>query len=311
MIRLFFSGTPSLTALQKTTLGSMITRRLNSCHDDYLREAMLWGGIISREESVITEWMLDSGAFTAWSRGDVVTLNGVIERYERALNTMTKSSVKTWLINLDIIPGSRGVDPTMQQIEEAQHQSDENFEILKKRFGDCILPVFHQGEGSDRLNELRKQANYIGVSPRNDLPEKVRVEWSVQAHKLLGETRSHGLAATGDNMVRNVPWWSVDSASWLYTAAMGGIDILLDKKLGKISLSDRSPNLKFMGQHFDNMPEAHKEIVVARIEQMGLDLNKLKTTANERVFFCAIENQRWGDDGGYENKLKAETLFPL
>lgn len=308
--RLFFSGTPSLTSQQKYTLGSMIKRRLNSCHGDYMREAMLWGAVISQPESTIDEWMLDSGAFTAWSRGDDVTLDGVIERYDRVMATMTRTDVKVWLINLDVIPGSRGVDPTAQQLDDAMRQSDINFEILVKRYGPCVLPVFHQGESEARLEAVKQQATYIGVSPRNDLPEKVRVTWAAQVHTLLGKTRSHGLAATGDVMVRTVPWWSVDSASWLYTAAMGGITIMMNGKLVKLSMSDRSPNIKDLGEHFDTLPAVQRDMVVGKIAAAGLTVEGLRTSANQRVFFCAIENQRWADAVSCSGHVQ-ESLFAL
>src|SRR4030067_598727 len=286
-------------------------RRWNSCHGDYIREAMIWGKVRSEPESIIEEWMLDSGAFTAWSRGDVVSLDQVMESYDRALETMTNPKVKVWLINLDVIPGRRGIDPTTAEIDAAVRQSDINFSSLNKRYGDCILPVFHQGESEQRLHEVLQQSSYIGVSPRNDLGEPLRVSWSKQAHQLMGETgRSHGLSATRAGMTSQVPWWSVDSASWLYSAAMGSIDILIAGKLRTIAIPDRSPQMKNRDQHFDNLAPQQKEVVVAAIEELGFDLEGLATTANMRVAFCAVMNQRWADGVAYRAST-VHTLFPL
>jgi hypothetical protein len=308
-IRVFFSGTPSMTAGQKYQLGTLIKRRLNSCHGDYLREALLWGDIISRPESTIEEWMLDSGAFTAWSRGDTITLASVIQNYERALS-IQKKDIPVWLINLDVIPGKRGKDPSSEEIHHAMRQSDKNFLTLVNHFGHRVLPVFHQGESQSRLEEVRQQSNYIGISPRNDLPENARVRWSAQVHDSLGSTHSHGLAATGAAMLRQVPWWSVDSASWLYSAAMGGIDLLVEGKLVTIGMSTRNAGRYCLDAHFDTLSEQHRTVVLERIHQYGLSVDGLRETANERVFFCIRENQRWVDDLLCAPVLQ-ETLFPL
>jgi hypothetical protein len=310
MIRLFFSGTPSMTVDQKAIMGTHITRRLNSCHGDYIREALIWGKIISSHESTIEEWMLDSGAFTAWSRGDVVSLDHVMRCYDRAMETMTRSDVKVWLINLDVIPGRRGVDPTPAEIAAATRQSDINFEILHKRYGDIVLPVFHQGEPESRLREVLQQTRYIGVSPRNDLPEHLRVRWSDQVHQLMGDGRSHGLAATGAIMTKQVPWWSVDSASWLYSAAMGSIDILVGQKLLTVAISDQNPQRKERGKHFDTLPEQHQQLIVDAAASMNIDMRALITTANARVLFCGIMNQRWADQV-VPTAGRTMTLFDL
>lgn len=177
--------------------------------------------------------LLDSGAFTAWNKGEKTTVDDVKRKYSRFIELADGLFDEIWGINLDVIPGERGRDPTQAELDEAIRVSDINYEILTKEFGNIILPVFHQGESDARLAECVAQVdgkhNYICVSPRNDLAEGMRITWSRDAHGLLRDKwphiRTHGLATTGNKMVRTVPWYSGDSAAWVQHGGYGMIDI--------------------------------------------------------------------------------------
>lgn len=181
--------------------------------------------------------MLDSGAFTAWNKGEKTTVEDVKRKYHRFLEIAGDMFDEIWMVNLDVIPGERGRDPTSAELASALEVSDVNFAILEAEFGQRILPVFHQGEDNARLDEVVKQvrgkSDYICVSPRNDLAENLRVQWSREKHKYL-ETKwpgikTHGLATTGNVMVRTVPWYSGDSAAWVQHGGYGMIDIFHDE----------------------------------------------------------------------------------
>lgn len=177
--------------------------------------------------------LLDSGAFTAWNKGEKTTVEDVLGKYGRFMDAAGDLFDEVWMINLDVIPGERGRDPTAEELSEAVRVSDINFEILTREFGERILPVFHLGESSTRLTECVEQvlgkSNYICVSPRNDLPEGKRVEWSRDTHGEINRKwegiLTHGLATTGNKMVRTVPWYSGDSAAWVQHGGYGMIDI--------------------------------------------------------------------------------------
>lgn len=182
--------------------------------------------------------LLDSGAFTAWNKGEKTTVEDVKRKYSRFIELADGLFDEIWGINLDVIPGERGRDPTPQELDEAVRVSDINYEILTKTFGNIILPVFHQGESPERLAECVAQVDgkhdYICVSPRNDLAEGLRVNWSRDAHGMLTANwphiKTHGLATTGNRMVRNVPWYSGDSAAWVQHGGYGMIDIFHDEE---------------------------------------------------------------------------------
>ena len=181
--------------------------------------------------------LLDSGAFTAWNKGEVTTVDDVKRKYSKFIELAGDAFDEIWGVNLDVIPGEKGRDPTEDELKRAVEVSDINFEILVKEFGDIILPVYHQGESVERLAENVAQvdgkSNYICVSPRNDLAEGLRVKWSRDCHAELTRRwphiMTHGLATTGNKMVRTVPWYSGDSAAWVQHGGYGMIDIFHDE----------------------------------------------------------------------------------
>ena len=236
------SGTPTCDDLQHQENG-LNTHRLFSLHGPYLPNVLEWTRMTIKraDEDPTYKYprciMLDSGAFTAWNLGHETRLDDVRRAYDAFHETaggLGKYFDEIWMVNLDVIPGQKGVDPSPDEIASAIRQSDINFKILDDHYPGRILPVFHQGEDDARLvavGEMNERERYICVSPRNDVMESWRVRWSETCHLDLrekfgaGVIRTHGLATTGNDMIRKVPWYSGDSAAWVHHARFGMIDI--------------------------------------------------------------------------------------
>ena len=61
--------------------------------------------------------MLDSGAFSAWNKGRPHGIDRVRASYADFLNTAAQLGVgfdEVWLVNLDVIPGRRGVSASSE-----------------------------------------------------------------------------------------------------------------------------------------------------------------------------------------------------
>lgn len=229
--RFYHSGTPRNDKYQFLE-DSICEHRLFSLHGEYLKAVDKWAKALPRDRSVRPyprTILLDSGAFTAWNAGTPTTVEDVTKSYDQIIKQVDGKFDEIWCINLDVIPGERGRTATKDEILRAFEVSDINFEILTKRFGARIMPVFHQDEeehAPHRLRLVAEQAEYICLSPRNDLPEWERKDWSVMIHRDLHRMFpgkwTHGLATTGNNMIRDVPWFSVDSAAWVLHGGMAG-----------------------------------------------------------------------------------------
>lgn len=187
--------------------------------------------------------MLDSGAFTAWNSGGHVSLDQVKRVYADFLDRADGLFDEVWLINLDEIPGAGGREATPEEKARAMEVSDANLAALRAEFGDCVLPVFHQGESKDRFIEILQQSKgYICLSPQNGLPEDRRWRWTKLASSALYDlefdVRTHGLATTGNEMIRRALLYSGDSAAWRQHGGFGVVDLVTDRRKAaeKVSL---------------------------------------------------------------------------
>lgn len=285
--------------------------RLLSCYKSYVQYAEWWLSYSSALNKDITI-LFDSGAFTAWNKGSEVTLDQLCTIYYDLMMKNFTAHKNIWLINLDKIPGSPGRTADAAEMAECERISDYNYKVLVKEFGNRVLPVYHQGENKKRLDEVVSMSKYICVSPRNDLPENQRVTWSKEVHALLpADTQTHGLAATGIKMMTQVPWYSVDSASWLFAASNGSVSICLNGKLKLVAVSEKSTNRHTEEQHYSTMPRLTQLAIDKRFEKYGLTFEDLSKSYGKRMLVIIHETNYWLKHHHQFNLLKQETMFDL
>lgn len=294
-------------------LAAKIPYRLLSCFTSYVGFAKSWANFV-REENPNKEitLLLDSGAFTAWNKGVVMTLEDLLPVYYEFMMEFWGICKEIYLINLDKIPGSPGRTADNTEIEECLKVSDENYNILVKEFGNRVLPVFHQGESSRRLLELEQISNYLCISPRNDLPEKYRVSWSREVHGLLKkDTMTHGLATTGSLMMETVSWKSVDSATWMFIASTGSVTLNVKGKLKNIGISEKSSDRHTLGKHFRNLPSVTKKEISKIIESRGYSIEELETNDGARCAITMEEINDWVENNHEFKESHNQGLFDL
>lgn len=303
----FFSGSTALTRDLEQELAYIIKHRLCSCHAAYYKEALRWAEIINEADGHVEEYMLDSGAFTAWTKGHEVTLDDLSYKYEQVLNILNTESCQPWLINLDVIPGSFGIDPTPEMINDAIKQSDINFKLLTERFGNIVIPVYHQGEDKTRKLEVCDMGEYVCFSPRNDLPEWSRVRWSQEVHVGV-KNRTHGLATTGEKMMR-VPWHSVDSATWTISAGLGQVIVNLNGRLKSVSISQESPGRRTLDHHFDTLPDTMQEAISSCISSLGYTFEEAREKHTVRRMLTAKAIAAYMDQHVVKKTTVQQGLF--
>ena len=111
--------------------------------------------------------IIDSGAFSAWTKGEEVDLDKYIS-FCKELKESREGRENIYIVNLDVIPGSWGKRPTQEQREEAAEQGWKNMEYM---FSKGIIPihVFHQHEDFKWLDKITNEIEYLGISPANDV----------------------------------------------------------------------------------------------------------------------------------------------
>jgi hypothetical protein len=302
----------------------------------------------SRTGSYPRQIMLDSGAFTAWNRGKPVSLDQVREYYARFLQCSDGLFEQVWLINLDVI-----TDRTMTGDEKkaATERSDENFRALRSEFGDRVLPVFHQGEGKARLREVIEQADgYLCLSQTNKIPEDHRYRWTRLANYALrdlgSKARAHGLATTGNEMVREAGLFSGDSAAWVEHGKFGTVDLtqsthdvnklILLTRVGRNRGKSREirkgdPILRYRNyhisrerndfdrktstdlpdnvRHFSRLSDDEQRQVMDQVEGHGFPFVAAQWIERIRSLICMAELDRFASEAGQPLAEDAEPII--
>lgn len=229
--------------------------------------------------------LLDSGAFSAWNSGVSISIDDYIAFCQEHPDC-------NYYVNLDVIPGSRGKSISKLEIDEACKQSWNNYQIMCKELPkDKVIPVFHFAEDIDWLRRyIDDGSQYIGIgSGAKKSPARKR-EWLFRSsftrpsiEKIIRDSgvRTHGFGVTTVSIMRDFPWYSVDSTSWAIIAAMGNI-LIPRKRNGEwdyssnpiqINVSDRSPSIK-KDSHLSNLRNQTKEWLYEYLRQEGIGLGK-------------------------------------
>lgn len=285
-MKLFFSGTDSMGEDLWTRIVPQCPWRLLSVHDDYLKNALSWLSYIP-EAGADVEIMLDSGAFTAWTKGTPITVEGVVRAYAKIVEDYKPRVKALWLINLDVMPGAPGRVPSDEEITQALRGSDVNYEILVREFGPVVLPVYHQLEPVARLDEVvAMSGGYIGVSPRNDWSEAKRLPFVRKVHQIVGErAKTHGLGATGLTMMSAVPWHSTDSISWCLAAGLGQCVWWDGINMQKVDMSERDTEGALGATHWRFVHESVRASLTDRAAQYGFTTDVLREDHKARKAF--------------------------
>lgn len=188
--------------------------------------------------------MLDSGAFSVWTQGVSIDLNEYIA-FCRAHPGCS------YYVNLDVIPGRPGNKKTLTR-ESVEASCQTGWDNYKRMVAELpqhkVIHVFHQNDDIRWLEKyLEAGVPYIGISPANDRqtagrqsravlpgrsqPNTTKLQWLRSIKRLLFDgagrptCRTHGFAVTSYDLMQEMEWWSVDSASWKLAGAWGNIYI--------------------------------------------------------------------------------------
>lgn len=167
--------------------------------------------------------MLDSGAFSAWTKGKHIDLQEYIKYIK------SNSDVIDLFFNLDVIPGQKGQRVDTKEIEQAAQASFINYQIMRKS-GLHPIPVFHHGEDEKWLHKmLDAGADYIGIGGIVGRSTEIRRDWLDRVFTLLTDNsgrpivKIHGLGMSSFELLRRYPWTTCDATSWAMQAAYGSI----------------------------------------------------------------------------------------
>lgn len=175
------------------------------------------------------DMMLDSGAFTVWTKGIEIDLAEYIEWAKAYTAEVPRSRV----VNLDVLPGRPGREPSGEQRESAAKASMENADAIRAA-GLPVLEVYHWHESWDVLREIvarRRPGEVIGIGGlAGSGGGPAKREFLDSVFYLIKELSNgwgslvplHGFGiAPKSPLARRYPWYSIDASSWLAPARWG------------------------------------------------------------------------------------------
>ena len=216
-------------------------------------------------------FFLDSGAFSAMTQKAEIN----IDEYIQFIRDNGPSIAM--YANLDVIGDAVGTHKNLKYMEDK---------------GMKPLPVYHAGEPFSYLEEYVNGYDYIclgGAAGRLKTQEQVMrwldVLWDKYLTKDDGfaKIKVHGFGITSFPLLLRYPWESVDSTSWVQSAAYGNIFVprpdssgnySYDKPPFVVCVSDKSPSMKIVGQHYRTFTPAVQDYIRGYIEHMGLTIKE-------------------------------------
>lgn len=276
--------------------------------------------------------LLDSGAFSAWSKNEKIDIDSYIEFCQQ-----TRSSFEAFA-NLDVIPGRWGQIPSSEEVEQSATEGWMNFRYMVERGlpREKVVHVFHQGEDFKWLEKLVEyhekegsEIGYIGISPANDRTTEQKIYWLERCMPYItkpdgsARIKFHGFGVTAYEIMRRYPWYSVDSTTWMRMAAYGRIHVP-DKfkdfsKVDVIGVTDQSAlasNILFNKStptvHLGVMPKEYRKQLDEYLATFGVTAEQSRTDYKARLkialhYFKGVEEQI-NADGNNWKKLQ-ETFI--
>lgn len=224
--------------------------------------------------------VVDSGAYSAWSRGKEFDM----DEYINFLNSNNVIETCFWAAEADKIPGRMNVEPTIEEKEAAPEISWQNYLYMIKRVK-CpkkIVPIFHMHEDFKHLRRMIRYQHqdgsfikYIGISPANDSHVNDKIKWYEKVWGIITEEcnklgreipYTHNFGMTSLPLITQFPSYTSDSTSWIRGASFGNIQIIINDKIKSIYVSNRNPEAP---DHINNQSLAVKEAVEKIVQEIG------------------------------------------
>ena len=232
-----------------------------------------------REEYADAKVFIDSGAYSAYTKGKEVDVDAYIDylnNYGDALTIMAQ---------VDFIPGKSNVEQDPEIYTKAPAFSWENYlymhQRLKPELRDKLIPVFHQGEDFKWLlnminwvdPETGKHMPYIGISPHTEVASENRLKFCKQVFHVIRQSenpqvKTHGFGMTALHLLKWIPFTSVDSTTWLQSAIHGQLLIIKGGKLSPMIVSER---MLHVDDHFVYQSPAVQEAIIRQVKERGFD----------------------------------------
>lgn len=264
-----------------------------------------------KESNSPIKLFIDSGAFSAWTKGKLID----VDEYISFINTY--KDYLTVCASVDTIPGKPRTSyiASQEDVAKAAQGTWENFLYMRSKMDDVdkLLYTFHAGEPWEFLERAlnytdeRGPINYIAFGGLVGKSKDVIITFLAKAFELVSKCdnknlKIHAFGMTRLDVLEEYPFTSADSTSWLQTANFGSIT--MGSK--NICLSDRK---LLSDDNLINKNTALIEDVKKRVEEKGFNLQQLQEDSNARLMFNVMNFYDWSLN--YKCKFNPMTKIEL
>lgn len=232
---------------------------------------------------------LDSGAFSAFSKGVDININEYISFIKE-----NKDYIEVYA-NLDVIGDA---EATLK-----------NQKIMEKK-GLNPLPCFHYGDDIKYLKLYMQENDYIALGGMVPISSKNLILWLDEIfsyicdNKGIPKVKVHGFGLTSFDLMFRYPWYSVDSTSWVMTGRFGGILVpkfrnskyIYNDAPWKITVSNQSSDIREQGKHISTFAPMEQDIIIDYLKSKGIKLGKSEYRKEDRKNYKLKKGERWAGE---------------
>lgn len=254
---------------------------------------------------------IDSGAFSAHTRGAEVNVDAYIE-YLNSIDDHLHIFAQ-----VDKIPGVFRQPKTPEQRAEAPAISWENYLYMRTKLKspEKLLPIFHQGEDYKWLENMLEWTDsdgnhipYIGISPANDQAVKEKEKFIAKCFRIIKNSNNpnvctHAFGMTSLHILERYPFTSADSTSWIMNGANGSIMT----KYGSVTISSGRLTAP---DHILKMPKEAQKEIQSYVESHGYTMTGLADDYKQRILFNIEYLLDWAKNYKYRpSTVTRRSLF--
>lgn len=246
---------------------------------------------------------LDSGAFSAYTLGVEIDLPTYCE--------YIRTNKDLWRVEDGVVMASvlDGIGDPLQTYRN---------QLAMEELGAKPLPCFHAGEDERYLEYYVKNYEYITLGGMVGSSSKQLMVWLDRMwDKYLTDgsgrprLKVHGFGITAIPIMERYPWFSVDSSSWIQSAAFGSI---VTPDWGPLSVSEKSPSRHDAGQHATTLTAIEQDLVLQMLEKQGFTYERLSSVYESRAAYnlwaFGVINQMMNAANNYEHfQARVQELF--
>lgn len=231
---------------------------------------------------------VDSGAFTAWTRGKSID----VDKYINFINE--RSEFICLYGQVDSIPGDRVHGATQEQVLESAEKTWQNYLYMysKMKNPKGLLYTFHVGEPLSFLrralewrDEKGNPIEYIALGGMVGKTKEIRRKFLDSCYFVIKKSSNpnvkvHAFGMTDFELLSQYPVTSADSTSWVMTGANGGI--MTD--FGIVVVSEQQKNNP---NYYAHLNEELQESLKSAVSKHLFTLDSVSKDSDARIMLNA------------------------